>query len=521
MALARHIYQMLESVVGRENISDDPAIIISYMYQPFGRTHGVWSEIAPEAVLLPGSAEEVSAIARLCNRYNIVFKAMSTGWGIHNLPGVEGAIVLDMRRMNRIIEIDEKNMFAIVEPYVSCIQLQVEAMKKGLNCHIIGAGSNTSVLASATSVVGYGPDGLSMGFSGRNLLGVEWVLPTGDILKLGSTGGEAGWFCGDGPGPSMRGIMRGWEGAWGGLGVFTKCAVKLFHWPGPARIEMKNHPPNYVIKEPVKYFHASLFSFPNLEKLNEAAYKLGESEVGYFISRLSPAFVGMQMAAGQNYVNMWNSGMLKAMLGYSFLFVILSNSEKEFEYQKEVLNQILKETGGQASPIAETPEMQAETATEVIKVAAVTRSCFRGATGFNTSFGAMDTIDLAFAQIKVGAELKNKYIKKGVVVDDGADNSATLIFEQGHLAYTEVLILYDIHDKESSDGALEYLKESNQRCLDNFLGPPIFQLSQVGTGKHGLFSPKCHDYDKWLKKIKMAFDPNNTGDPTAYTSPED
>jgi glycolate oxidase len=521
MALSKDVYNSLENVVGSENISDDPAVLRSYMYQPFGSKKGVWADISPAAVILPGSTEEVVAIARICNRYQIVFKAMSTGWGIHNLPGVEDGVSLDLRRMNRIIEIDEKNMFAVVEPHVICAQLQVESMRKGLNCHIIGAGANTSVLASATSVAGYGPDGLSMGFSGRNLLGVEWVLPTGDVLKLGSLGADSGWFTGDGPGPSLRGIMRGWEGAWGGLGVFTKCAVKLFPWNGPPELEMKNVPPNYILKEQLKFFRASLFNFPTLESLGEAARKLAEAEIGYFISRLSPSFVGLQMFAGKDYVNTWNIGMLQSMLGYAFLFVVFANSEREFAYQEKVLAQILEETGGEASPIAETPEMQEFTATSVVKVDAVVRSCFRTTGGFNTSFGAMDTVDLALNQIRAGTELKEKYIRKGVIMDDGADNSATLVFDQGHLAYTEMLIMYDHHDEDSAEGAFQYLADSNQACLDMKLGPPIFQVSQVGKGKHGAFGPACHDYDKWLRRIKKAFDPNNTADPTAYSPPEE
>ncbi|MDM8000220.1 MAG: FAD-binding oxidoreductase [Dehalococcoidia bacterium] len=520
MALRRDVYRLFENVVGPENISDEPAVLQSYMYQPFGSKEGVWAEISPEAVILPGKAEEVVAIAKICNRYGIVFKPMSTGWGLHNLPGVQGAVSLDLRRMNRILEIDEKNMFAVVEPHVICMQLQVEAMKRGLNCHIIGAGSNTSVLASATSVVGYGPDGLSMGFSGRNLLGVEWVLPTGDVLKLGSLGADAGWFCGDGPGPSLRGIMRGWEGAWGGLGVFTKCAVKLFHWNGPPTLEMKRTPPNYVLKEPIKYMKVALFSFPTIEKLAEAALQLGEAEIGWFISRLSPSFVGLQMAAGANYVATWNTGMLQEMLKYAFLFVIFANSEGEFEYQQKVLDQILQDTGGQISPISETKEMQELTATAVIKVDEVTRSCFRTTGGFNTSFGAMDTVDLAMNQIKVGSELKNKYIGRGVIMDDGGDNSATLVFDQGHMAYTEMLLMYDPHDHESAEGAFQYLTESNQAMLDKKLGTPIFQVSQVGQGKHGMFGAACYNYDKWLRKIKKEFDLNNACDPTAYAPPE-
>ena len=347
------------------------------------------------------------------------------------------------------------------------------------------------------------------------------MLPTGDVLKLGSLGADSGWFCGDGPGPSLRGIMRGWEGAWGGLGVFTKCAVKLFHWNGPPELEMKRTPPNYVLKEPIKFFKVALFSFPTIDKLAEAALQLGEAEIGWFVSRLSPSFVGLQMASGANYVATWNSGMLQEMLKYAFLFVIFANSEGEFEYQQKVLAQILEDTGGQTSPISETKEMQELTATAVIKVDEVTRSCFRTTGGFNTSFGAMDTVDLAMNQIKAGRELKDKYIRRGVIMDDGGDNSATLVFDQGHMAYTEMLLMYDHHDHDSAEGAYQYLTESNQAMLDKKLGTPIFQVSQVGKGKHGMFGAACFNYDKWLRKIKREFDPNNTCDPTAYASPEE
>ena len=59
--------------------------------------------------------------------------------------------------MDRILEIDEKNMFAVVEPYVIGATLQAEAMKVGLNTHIIGAGASTSPLASACAYGGPGP----------------------------------------------------------------------------------------------------------------------------------------------------------------------------------------------------------------------------------------------------------------------------------------------------------------------------------------------------------------------------
>ena len=103
--------------------------------------------------------------------------------------------------MNRILDIDEKNMTILVEPYVSFAQVQAEAMKRGLNCNVLGAGGQVSYLASLTSLHGNNSQAVSQGYSGRNLLGVEWVSPTGRNRPPGSARFRPGWFTGDGPAP--------------------------------------------------------------------------------------------------------------------------------------------------------------------------------------------------------------------------------------------------------------------------------------------------------------------------------
>ena len=114
-----------------------------------------------------------------------------------------------------------------------CAQLQAEVMKRGLNFDIIGAGSSTSVVASACAYSGGGPSSYNMGGNAENLLGQEWVTPAGEVIRTGSLSSGCGWFCSEGPGPSSRGVTRGNLGSRGGLGTFTKCAIKLSHWPGP------------------------------------------------------------------------------------------------------------------------------------------------------------------------------------------------------------------------------------------------------------------------------------------------
>jgi len=163
MALSKDIYKAFEDVVGVENICDDPAIMPAYHSAELG------------AVILPKNTAEVQAIVKLCNKYKLQFRPVCTGW-TGMFP--KGIIYLDLRRMNRIIEINEKNMYAVVEPYVISAQLRAEIMKRGLNLNIKGAGSNCSALLR-----GHGHMDQTTGGDDRNHLAVEWVTPEGDIVR--------------------------------------------------------------------------------------------------------------------------------------------------------------------------------------------------------------------------------------------------------------------------------------------------------------------------------------------------
>jgi FAD/FMN-containing dehydrogenase len=140
MTIPESAYQELADVLGPENVSVEPAVLDGYAWQPsFNTDPEIWLP-RPAAVVLPSSTEEVQDVVRICNRHGLKFKAFSTGWGAHAGPAQEGVVQIDLRRMDRILEIDERNMYAVVEPYVSGAQLQAEAMKRGLNTHTSGRG---------------------------------------------------------------------------------------------------------------------------------------------------------------------------------------------------------------------------------------------------------------------------------------------------------------------------------------------------------------------------------------------
>ena len=299
-----------------------------------------------EAITLPKSTEEVQAIVKLCNRHKIHFKASSTGWGPYCDPAGPGVIKIDLRRMNRIIEINEKNMYAVVEPYVIGSQLQSELMKRGLICAINGAGGNCSALPIA------GHAGLGLlseygSYGERNQLALEWVTPEGEIVRLGSLGSSGEWFCGDGPGPSLRGVVRGNTVPLGGLGVYTKAAQKIYHWPGPAMFPMEGVSPHYTASNTPPGFMLAFFFVKSAEKMMEAVRKIGESEIGFQLMVMNIAMVKMGESKGDAEDLDQFEKLNRLAQGPGFMLLIAGNSPRDFEYKQKVLKQIMDEVGGQ------------------------------------------------------------------------------------------------------------------------------------------------------------------------------
>ena len=518
MALPRDVYRELEDILGSENISEDLAVLDGYAYQWPGELMGA-GRFTPRAgaVVLPGNTEEVQAIIKLCNRRGIQSKASSTGYGVFNALGSESAIQMDLRRMNRILEIDEKNMYIVVEPYVSFAQVQAEAMKRGLNCHVISAGSQCSFLASHTSMQGSAAQAHSLGMSGRNLLGAEWVLPTGEVVKVGSLGSGAGWFSGDGPGPSLRGIIRGSVGSCGGLGVFTKCACHLHPWPGPSVMEVKGVSPEYETEIP-EMFKSCNVAFPDPKKFTDAAYKISEAGIAYVLHHAPYTFWQGAYATTSNneFWDKYSRGELEAPK-WTLSILLAANSPREHEYQVNVLEKILDETGGKIL-VTEDPNFIKRNFLNTIKVCHISRQCYR-LTGsfFESAVFAMDSIDHSVVATETDEEPRKRYIEKGVIMDDGTDNNWMLMFEGGHYAETESLLEYDPTNPESVMGAGQYMQEGLGLSLQKPLNASFFAMGPFLPA----VGPACGNYQNWMRKIKKAFDPNAVSDPSMYISAEE
>ncbi|HVZ21966.1 MAG TPA: FAD-linked oxidase C-terminal domain-containing protein [Vicinamibacterales bacterium] len=141
----------------------------------------------PDLVVIPGNAQEISAIARLCTEHRVplVVRGAGTGYTGGAVP-TAGGLVLSMERLNRILEIDELNLLAVVEPNVITADLQRAVEAVGLFYPPDPASLEKSSLGGNVAECAGGPRAFKYGTTKRYVLALEAVLPTGEIVHTGS-----------------------------------------------------------------------------------------------------------------------------------------------------------------------------------------------------------------------------------------------------------------------------------------------------------------------------------------------
>ena len=211
----------LSAIVGAKNvIYADPERMADYAHD---ETAGVYETYLPEVVVKPATAEEISQIMRLANRERIPVTPRGAGSGLSGgATPVFGGILLSVERMNRILELDLENLVAVVEPGVVTNELSEAVKAHGLfyagypmSVELCFIGGNVAENAGGGRAVKYG-------VTGRYVLGLEVVLPTGEIVQFG------GKRLKDVTGYDLVHLMVGSEGT---LGVFTKIILRLLPSP--------------------------------------------------------------------------------------------------------------------------------------------------------------------------------------------------------------------------------------------------------------------------------------------------
>src|SRR5687767_12990609 len=215
----RFVARLCEAV-GRERVLEQAQALDPYAADALG----IGSP--PDLVVIPGTTEEISAVARLCNdhRVPLVVRGAGTGYTGGAVP-THGGVVLSMERLNRILEIDESNLLAVVEPNVITGDLQREVENVGLFYPPDPASLDTSSIGGNVAECAGGPRAFKYGTTKRYVLALEAVLPTGEIVHTGSKAVK------NVVGYDLTQLLVGSEGT---LAIITKITLRLIPMP-PAR----------------------------------------------------------------------------------------------------------------------------------------------------------------------------------------------------------------------------------------------------------------------------------------------
>jgi glycolate oxidase len=215
------VVKELKNIVGPDSLYTSPEELVVYSYDATQR------ESLPWAVACPAAAKEVSKIVILANRerFPVVPRGAGTGMSGGSVP-VQGGLVLSFERMNRILEIDEDNLIAVVEPGVVTGDLQREVESRGLfyppdpaSHQFCTMGGNVAECAGGLRAVKYG-------VTKDYVLGLEVVLPTGEIIRTGARTMKSV------AGYDLTKLMVGSEGT---LGIATEIIVRLLPLPESVR----------------------------------------------------------------------------------------------------------------------------------------------------------------------------------------------------------------------------------------------------------------------------------------------
>lgn len=460
MTLPANVRSEFEQIVGTRFISDSQAMLSAYAWNTgVGKIPGdkKFSKIWPIAVILPSTVEEVAATVKCCLRNGLCYKAHSTGYGSMSHVPTPTTIAIDLRRMNTL-EIDAKNRMAIIGPYATAGMLQAEALKHGLTCHIVGAGPAHSPLASATSLIGVGITSQGTSANMRNLLSWEWVTPQGEIVRGGSAGSDCGWFSGEGPGPGVRGMIRGFFGAGGALGVFTRIGYKLYPVPldGPQPDTGVLPQIGMAVPENFGFYQAV---WPDWESHRTASFELIDANTCFAMLRMPPDHIGWTVTAtNAEYVELAQHNDLpevaKPCNDKNWTLMTTSRSATEHQWRDSVVKEIVQRTGGRFVPLS---QEHTEVLFRNLMTSQYVPRVLRPSGGITTSFGILDSFHFLPRAMAAGEEsLRGENQPNGKLVEGGREEHWSWPHE-GRYVWSENIINFNPADKAARTAAARAL----------------------------------------------------------------
>ena len=447
----KEILNELENIVGKDNVSISAEDLYIYSQDP-----GASLPRSVDFVVLPSKVEEIQKIVKLANQEKISITPMGGGLTLSGLViPVNGGIVLDLKRMDEIIEINESSRYALLEAGVTTGALFAHLNEKypQLEPPIPDAPPSATV-AGNMLIHGSGYLSQRYGDHGGLINGLEVVLPNGEVCRFGSCALSDYWF-GRGPIPDFIGLFTS---AFGTMGIITKLSVQLFPKPKMRKIVFG------LLKDP--------------KDLPELLLKVTETRLA------EDVLLGMQ-------------DMPEWMKGYVFLMVyITGDSNEDLERQVKILKRIYRKAKAR---FMKAPQRMIDIYMDK-PIFAAGAADYRKGGGFEY-VGAFLPLEKVPEAYERAAKISLKY---GIPPTIGS----RLI---GGIHTIVMFFSYSFNraDPKDMENARHALHETNQLALELGGIPWKAELD----GQQLMLQKMDPNYKKFLKNIKDLLDPNGIMNP--------
>lgn len=455
--ISESVREELRRIVGEAWFLDSPEDLATYSYD------GFLPEFKPDGVIVPATAEEISQVMRLANREKIPITPRGAGTNIcGGSVAKEGGLIMAFHRMNKILEVDAENRCAVVQPGVVNADLQKAASKQGLLYPPDPASMFVSTIGGNVALNAGGPRGVKYGTTRDYLLGLEVVLPTGEVIR---TGGKT---LKNVTGYDLTRLLCGSEGT---LGIITEITLRLVPMP-PAKATLQ-----------------AMFS-----NLDDAARTVS-AIIG---SGIVPTTLELIDKVILDVIGSYGGAHFRKD-AQALLLIEVDGEPSLVQAQGERIETFCKERGA-------TEVERASTAEEADKLWQARRSAFGAVAGLRPNCIVEDaTVPVKRLPeiIRKIVELAEKYrLKIGVLAHAGDGN-------------LHPLIMTDLRDKEEMgriDKALEEMYEA------------AIAMGGTLSGEHGIGIAKKRflgmEFDQKaleiMRGIKKVFDPNNVLNPGSF-----
>lgn len=220
-SIAQSLLAGLSAAVGRENVLHHHDELVVYECDAY-----VINKNVPDVVVFPTTTEQVIAVVKLCNAHGVPFVPRGAGTSLAGgTLALGGGVMICLTRMKRIVEINTRDRYAIVEPGVVNVWLTRALAGTGFHYAPDPSSQSACTIGGNVATNSGGPHTLKYGVTVNHVRGVELVLPDGSVV-------QAGGITEDNPGYDLSGLIVGSEGT---FGIATKVTVGLTRDPEAGR----------------------------------------------------------------------------------------------------------------------------------------------------------------------------------------------------------------------------------------------------------------------------------------------